>query len=209
MNELMYYILLAVYGIFFIVVGGLCLADYILSALGLMRLARRRGIPNPWLSWIPVANIWLAGSLVDEYDLRQGKITRWRTALTALMALTLVLIVLYIVELLKMAIIADDTYYAENLGLALRALVIAIAMAGASTATKGCTMVCLYKVYESTVPEKALKYFTFVQARVTTAPRKTMKKLWLKSLKSHPKQPKNFQLKTNKNAKGKCPWLFN
>ena len=159
MNELMYYILLAVYGIFFIVVGGLCLADYILSALGLMRLARRRGIPNPWLSWIPVANIWLAGSLVDEYDLRQGKITRWRTALTALMALTLVLIVLYIVELLKMAIIADDTYYAENLGLALRALVIAIAMAGASTATKGCTMVCLYKVYESTVPEKALKYF--------------------------------------------------
>ena len=159
MNELMSYIILAIYGVLFIVIGGLCLTDYILSSLCLMRLAKRRGLTAPWLSWIPVANIWLAGSLVDEYDLRQGKITRWRTALTALMTITLVLIVLYIVELLKMAIIADDTYYAENLGLALRALVIAIAMAGASTATKGCTMVCLYKVYESTVPEKALKYF--------------------------------------------------
>lgn len=45
----------------------LSIATYVLSALGLYTIAKRRGISKPWLSWIPVVNIWIMGSLSDQY----------------------------------------------------------------------------------------------------------------------------------------------
>ena len=159
MNELTYYIIFAALGTIILLFGGLLLADYILSSLGLMRLAKRRNIPNPWLSWIPVANTWITGSIVDEYDLHQGKIRQWRTVLLTTMVLTLVSMVLYIGEILIIVINAENIYYTETLWFTVRVFIIACLMVFASTAAKGCSMVCMYKVYESTVPEKAVKYF--------------------------------------------------
>lgn len=40
---------------------------YILQALALYTIAKRRGIKKPWLSWIPVVNVWILGSLSDQY----------------------------------------------------------------------------------------------------------------------------------------------
>ena len=45
----------------------LAIASYVLTALALYTIARRRGLRNPWLAWIPVANSWLLGSLSDQY----------------------------------------------------------------------------------------------------------------------------------------------
>ena len=45
----------------------LSIAGYVLTALALYTIARRRGLKNPWLAWIPVANSWLLGSLSDQY----------------------------------------------------------------------------------------------------------------------------------------------
>lgn len=47
--------------------GLLGIAGYVLTALALYTLAQRRGISKPWLSWIPVVNVWLLGSLSDQY----------------------------------------------------------------------------------------------------------------------------------------------
>lgn len=44
------------------------IASYVLSALALYAIARRRGIRNAWLSWIPVLNCWILGSLSDQYQ---------------------------------------------------------------------------------------------------------------------------------------------
>lgn len=43
-------------------------AAYVLHALSLYTIAKRRGIRNPWLSWIPVANYWILGSISDQYQ---------------------------------------------------------------------------------------------------------------------------------------------
>ncbi|MBS7527828.1 hypothetical protein KHM83_14175 [Fusibacter paucivorans] len=40
------------------------IVGYILSALGLMRMAQNRGIDNAWLAWIPVGNLWIMGQLI-------------------------------------------------------------------------------------------------------------------------------------------------
>lgn len=45
----------------------LSIAAYVLTALALYTIARRRGLKNPWLAWIPVADYWLLGSLSDQY----------------------------------------------------------------------------------------------------------------------------------------------
>lgn len=41
--------------------------SYILCGKGLSAIARRRGIENPWLAWVPVGNMWLLGCISDQY----------------------------------------------------------------------------------------------------------------------------------------------
>ena len=45
----------------------LAVTMYIFHSLGLYTLAKRRGIPNPGLAWVPVGNAWILGSLADQY----------------------------------------------------------------------------------------------------------------------------------------------
>lgn len=55
---------------------------YILSALALYTMASSRGIRGAWLAWVPIANIWVLGSLSDQYRyVVRGKSTGRRIAL--------------------------------------------------------------------------------------------------------------------------------
>jgi len=52
--------------LFLVVIG---LVFYVLKSMGLYTLAINRGIENPWLAWIPVADLYIMGLLVGEMDL--------------------------------------------------------------------------------------------------------------------------------------------
>ncbi|MDR3090921.1 MAG: hypothetical protein LBU36_01800 [Clostridiales bacterium] len=41
---------------------------YILSGLGLYGMAKKRGFENPYMAFIPIANMWLLGKLVGELE---------------------------------------------------------------------------------------------------------------------------------------------
>lgn len=86
--------------IYFVIVLGACafsIAAYILSSLGLSTVAERRGIRNSWLAWIPFGNMWIIGSLSDQYQyLVKGKIKNRRKKL---LALNIAMVVLYVVIL--------------------------------------------------------------------------------------------------------------
>ena len=43
------------------------IASYVLTSMALYSLASRRGISKAWLSWVPVLNVWILGSLSDQY----------------------------------------------------------------------------------------------------------------------------------------------
>ena len=47
--------------------GLFSIAAYILTAMALYTVSRRRGLNHAWLAWIPVANMWLLGSISDQY----------------------------------------------------------------------------------------------------------------------------------------------
>lgn len=40
---------------------------YVFFALGLYTMAKRRGLENPWLAWIPVVYLYIIGKLADTY----------------------------------------------------------------------------------------------------------------------------------------------
>lgn len=47
--------------------GAAAVAAYIFMALGLYAIAKNRRINNPWLAWVPVANLWILGCISDQY----------------------------------------------------------------------------------------------------------------------------------------------
>lgn len=59
--------------------------SYVLNAVGMYRIAKRRGIHHAWLAWIPVGCNWLLGSISDHYQyVTKQKTTRRRKVLLTL-----------------------------------------------------------------------------------------------------------------------------
>ena len=47
--------------------SALAIASYVLTSMALFALASRRRIEKAWLSWVPILNVWIVGSLSDQY----------------------------------------------------------------------------------------------------------------------------------------------
>ena len=61
------------------------IAAYVLTSIALYTMANRRGIKNAWLSWVPVVNCWIIGSLSDQYRyVVKGEVKNKRKALIVL-----------------------------------------------------------------------------------------------------------------------------
>ena len=70
------------------------LASYVLYALGLYTIAKRRGIRNAWLAWIPVVSVWILGYVADDYTVRTtGCKSNMRTWMIVLSIVLIVLLV--------------------------------------------------------------------------------------------------------------------
>ena len=48
--------------------NGLGILVYVLQALALYTIAQRRDIKKAWLAWIPLVNVWILGSISDQYQ---------------------------------------------------------------------------------------------------------------------------------------------
>ena len=44
------------------------IANYVLGALGLSAIARRRGLQKPWMAWVPFLDARLMGTIADQYE---------------------------------------------------------------------------------------------------------------------------------------------
>lgn len=69
---------------------------YVLHGVGMYTIAQRRGIHRPWLSWVPVANMWILGSISDQYQyVTKGKVRSRRKLLLGLTIATYVLLIVF------------------------------------------------------------------------------------------------------------------
>lgn len=157
----------AVFGVFYLVymlvVFGLGIAGYVLRASGLHTIAKRRGINNPWLSWIPVADAWVVGSISDQFRyVTKGQIKSKRKVLLTLNILTAVSVVVFYVVMFAslIAMGVDESMYLEEksvaltqaLGMVAGMLGGALVMGGLALATAIINYMALYDLYTSVNP---------------------------------------------------------
>lgn len=83
-EEVMISVVLILLGVLAVVLL-LCLVFWIIEAISLYTIAKRRGIQRAWLAWIPIGTEWILGSLADQYQhLIQARITARRKILLGL-----------------------------------------------------------------------------------------------------------------------------
>ena len=84
---------IVIYGIFMLIALACSVAMYIFQSMGLYTIAKRRGIHHPGLAWVPVANMWILGSISDQYQyVVKRKIRNRRKVLLGLLIATYVLV---------------------------------------------------------------------------------------------------------------------
>ena len=90
-------IVLVVMAFAYLLVIGFAILTYVLQSLGMYSIAKRREIRKPWLAWIPVGNMWILGSISDQYQyVAKGKIkNRRKTLLGLTIAMYALMIPLY------------------------------------------------------------------------------------------------------------------
>lgn len=135
---------------------------YVLTSLALYTIAQRRGIKNPWLSWIPVANCWIVGSLSDQYRyVVKGEVKNKRKIL---LILNIILSVLYVGVFVVAALIIGgaigailggemeevilNTFFAP----AVAAITMTVPLIGVGIAIKVVHFMAMYDIYTSCTP---------------------------------------------------------
>ena len=77
--------------------SSLTIIVYVLQALALYTIAKRRCIKKPWLAWIPIADVWILGSISDQYQyVVKGRVKSRRKTLLVLNILMTALCVVLI-----------------------------------------------------------------------------------------------------------------
>lgn len=150
-------------GVFSIVV-------YVLESLGIYTVAKRRGIRNPWLAWIPVANVWIWGSLSDQYQyVVKNKMTNRRWILAVLSGLTvlfsLVMGGFYVNLIVKIVTNMDTLKYmseARAMQMVLQPMLgmlgTVMLMAVVAIVNTVFTYIALYDIFASMEPSNAALY---------------------------------------------------
>ena len=155
------------------------LAVYVFTALGLYTLAQRRGLRHPWLAWIPVANVWILGSLSDQYRyVVRGQVRSKRKALLTLNIISavmgLVMTVVIVAAVIRCVFSfrgASETEIVNALmGSIMGVLALCVPWAGVAIASAVLSYMALYDIYTSCDPANNTVYlvlsilFGFTQA---------------------------------------------
>ena len=143
-------------------------AAYILTALAIYTISRRRGLSKPWLAWVPLVNCWLLGSLSDQYQYvvkGENKSKRkWLIVLRILKAALVFAISAFAIAMLGSVVKASyyggylEGEFLDVLAPVLTMLGFALPYAGITIAFYVIRYIALYDVYRSLDPDNAVLY---------------------------------------------------
>lgn len=154
--------------------GGLGLLVYILQAWALYTIAERRGINKPWLAWIPVVNVWILGSISDQYQyVVKRQVKNKRNVLLgleiAMTAIAIFMVVFIIVGLFcgllamepsmkdgMLPVQTDD--FRDTVGALLVVVLLSIAVAVLAIIEAVCSYIALYDIFCSCDPKNSTLY---------------------------------------------------
>lgn len=144
------------------------LLAYVFTALALHTMAKRRCINNPWLAWIPVANLWVLGSLSDQYRyVVKGELHAKRRLLLVLEIISLaikcvmVILTLFIIfGIIDKMLIASgfEAFFSILAGPGMGLLAAVLTLLGVEIAKSVVRYMALYDIYSSCDPQDNALY---------------------------------------------------
>lgn len=151
-----------VYLIYMLIVFAVGVAQYVLQSAGFYAISKRRDIRHPWLSWIPLGNLWILGCISDQYRyVTKGKVKnkrKWLLALSVLpSAMGTIGVVSFFVSVLKLMMKNGMQELApeQMLPAVLSFLGVMLVVACLSLALAVLQYVALYDLYNSTDPKNS------------------------------------------------------
>ena len=144
------------------------LAAYVLGAIALFTMAKRRGINHAWLSWIPIGNNWILGSLADQYRyVSRREVKNKRKSLLTLSIIQIVMNLIFFGAIIGFAVklalggmdsATEEEMFAAIGGLFLGIMLLCIPIAGVGIAHIIIRFMALYDVYQSCAPGNATMF---------------------------------------------------
>lgn len=143
-------------------------AAYVLTALALYTIAKRRGLKNPWMAWIPVADAWLLGSVSDQY--RYVVKREYKSKRKILLTLRLISTVCGLVAIVMctaamvglfqgvMQSLPEQKLLGKIMGPLMGVLGLCVPMVGVTIAYTIIRYMALYDVYNSLDPKNSVMY---------------------------------------------------
>ena len=153
----------------------LAITQYVLSSLGMYQIAKRRGIHNPWLAWLPVGQAWILGSISDHYQYAaKGKQRNYRKIL---MGLEIGVLCLSVVTTFVSGAASFGTSMsglsgtgAAMLGMMGTNMLMSLLSAAASIAYAVFGFIAAYDLYRSCKPKNAVLFLVLSIVLDVTAP---------------------------------------
>lgn len=149
---LVFYLLLLAFGV----------VTYILQSLGFYKIAKRRGIRNPWLAWLPIGNMWILGSISDQYQyVAKGCVRNRRKVLTGLnVAMLAAATPMYISAIVSAlaeaaAMDANETLFGATVGILLITYLVLVIISVIAVVLQ---YMSLYNLYVSCDPGNGVLY---------------------------------------------------
>lgn len=140
------------------------IAMYVLEAVGLYTIAKRRRLRNPWLAWIPVGNVWIMGSLSDHYKKEaKGLIKNRRKLMMGLYIAMYALLFVFFFCFFAGGIIAGMTSESVEVSpvavlLILAAFAVYFAVFAVAIAASVFMYMCCYDIFMSCEPDNAVLF---------------------------------------------------
>ncbi len=144
--------------VLYVVLLAIAVADYVMTSLSIYALAKRRGIRGAGLAWVPVANYWVVGSLANELDAQKGITRKWNVTLLTLGLLSIGGVFVAYISLIAAGVVYAFISIESLLPLILPFYVLLILAIICAVGLNACMVICIYKIFESIVPQKAVKY---------------------------------------------------
>ena len=135
---------------------------YILQSVGYYQTAKRRGISNPWLAWVPVGVNWIMGCVSDQYQyVVKGRVCNKRKGMLVLSVILLITSIFFGVAycVFLWNSLGSDMVQPENIMVTgLLTVLSGLLMTGVSIALTVLQYITLYDLFASCEPKNAVLF---------------------------------------------------
>ena len=139
---------------------GFSIVMYVLNAVGMYRIAKRRGIHHAWLAWVPIGCNWLLGSISDHYQYVVKQKTTSRRKVLLILSLVMVAVSFLFIGGVVGASLAANTM-AQTAGMAVSVVLMGLGYLGMMALAIAITVFCYiayYDLFRSSKPNNAVLF---------------------------------------------------